>query len=316
MICPLALLRPLGLLGLAGTALLGCATESVPSVSATSCEFKRLSDIPVTMTGRLPVVRAEIDGGEADLVLDTGADRLMLTESAIGHLNVTADRHRTGVSQGMNGRAFSHPASIARLILGSVDLGRRDANVVPFNWPFATTAPDGFLSGSILFIFDLDIDIPHRLVTLYMPRNCPDGGPAWNVPFATLQAEPTVANHAQLAIPATLEGRDIRATIDTGAEVSVVSRGAASSAGIDESALERDGEIATQGFGSREASARVHRFGEFSVAGETFRSPTMAVADLPAGAGDMLLGEDWLHTHRIWLSYASRRVYVARPTIR
>jgi predicted aspartyl protease len=280
--------------------------------AAASCAVRRLDTLPVTMNGRLPTVHARIDGVDSDLVLDTGADRLLITEGAAAWLDLRIDPTRRGLSRGVNGDMVSRVAPIDRLILGSVDLGKREADIVPFQWPNGAKPLDGFLAGSILFIFDLDIDIPGRKVTLYYPRDCPGGAPPWPMPFTTLVAAPTMEGHAHLAIPATLEGQAVTATIDTGAETSVISRRVAARAGIDDAALARDPPIATYGFGPQATTLRLHRFNELRVGGERMIGRMMAVADLPEGAGDMLLGEDWLADHRVWLSFSSRRVYVAR----
>ncbi len=295
--------------------LAACASDPAP-LSPGTCEVRKLSELPVTMVGRLPVVPVKIDGIDARMVLDTGADRLLVTEAALPHLRLNADRHRPGFSRGVNGTTGSFAASVERLIVGTVDLGHRDADVLPFVWPTGITPPDGFLAGSILFIFDLDIDIPHRRVTLYYPRICPDGAAPWPLPSTTLEAEPTLAGHAHLAVQATLEGQAVTATIDTGAEISLVSRRTAAAVGVDEATLAKDTAITTLGFGTTPRTARLHRFNELRVGNELLIGRVMAVADIPDGAGDMLLGEDWLLGHRIWLSFASRRVYVARGTSR
>jgi predicted aspartyl protease len=295
--------------------LAACASDPAPLAPGT-CEVRKLSELPVTLVGRLPVVPVRIDGIEARMVLDTGADRLLVTEAALPRLHLSADRHRPGFSRGVNGTTSSFAASVERLILGSVDLGHRDADILPFVWPTGIVPPDGFLAGGILFIFDLDIDIPHRRVTLYYPRICPDGAAPWPVPSTALEAEPTMAGHAHLAVKATLEGREVSATIDTGAEISLVSRRTAALVGVDDAALAKDAAITTLGFGTTPRTARLHRFNELRVGGELLIGRVMAVADIPDGAGDMLLGEDWLLGHRIWLSFASRRVYVARSTTR
>ncbi len=59
-----------------------------------------------------------------------------------------------------------------------------------------------------------------------------------------------------------------------------------------------------------------------TIANEVFHDVTLSVREPAPLAGigsaaataDMLVGEDWLRTRRVWLSYASHRLYVA-PTI-
>jgi len=42
-------------------------------------------------------------------------------------------------------------------------------------------------------------------------------------------------------------------------------------------------------------------------------APTVAVTPLKLDDADLLMGTDVLMRERIWLSYATRRIYVARP---
>ncbi len=304
--------RALASILLVACCLAGCAGASGDG-RATSCEAIAVGVLPVRMAGRVPLVPARIDGVDAMLVLDTGADRLLLLEAALPRLKVAIDRHRTGRSSGITGTSQSFAATIENLSLGNAYLGRREADVVPFHWPRDDAAPDGFLAGSILFIFDLDIDMPARQVTLYRARTCPEGGPPWRMPYTALPAGPVSPGHAHLAIRVQVDGQDFTATIDSGAETSVISRDAAARLGVTDAMLARDRAIDTYGFGPADAKAvaRMHRFGQRRIGQRTEDRPVFAVTDLPAGAGDILLGEDWLLTHRVWLSYASGRVYIA-----
>jgi len=61
----------------------------------------------------------------------------------------------------------------------------------------------------------------------------------------------------------------------------------------------------------RVVQIRVHRFDSLRIAGETFNNWPILVGPLPGGT-DMLLGADYLRNHRMWLSYATSRVFVAK----
>jgi predicted aspartyl protease len=263
------------------------------------------------MSGNIPIVPAKIDGRPATLVFDTAADRLLLTEYAAQRLGLAEDRHGSGVSRGVNGSTISFTASIPRLSLGTIELPRQQADVVPFTWPSGVGPADGFLAGGIVFAYDLDIDLPHKRITLYRARACPDPSPPWPDPYLSIPAESTIAGHAYVTIDVTLEGRTVPATIDSGAETSVVSRRLANIVGVRDADLARDPPLTAYGFGPGQSTARLHRFNELRVGGEVLSGQTMAVTDLPDGSAGMLLGEDWLRRHRIWLSATARRVAIA-----
>ena len=59
--------------------------------------------------------------------------------------------------------------------------------------------------------------------------------------------------------------------------------------------------------------ARRHVFGEVQIGPERLKRLTMLVGGTMLGGGDMLLGLDYLTSRRVWLSYATRQLFVAAP---
>ena len=59
---------------------------------------------------------------------------------------------------------------------------------------------------------------------------------------------------------------------------------------------------------------RHHRFAELRVGPDTTRDPMLWIARVNVvPIVDMLLGADWLRSRRVWLSFATRQVFVAEP---
>jgi hypothetical protein len=57
---------------------------------------------------------------------------------------------------------------------------------------------------------------------------------------------------------------------------------------------------------------RLHRFSELRIGPDATRDPRIWVASVRVvPIVDMLLGVDWLQSRRVWLSYATRQVFVA-----
>jgi hypothetical protein len=81
--------------------------------------------------------------------------------------------------------------------------------------------------------------------------------------------------------------------------------------GLTPDVLARDPEGSVHGVGRFAVVTRRHRFGTLQVGAERIADPAIWAAPvhiLPII--DMLLGEDWLGRHRVWLSYATSRVFV------
>jgi hypothetical protein len=56
----------------------------------------------------------------------------------------------------------------------------------------------------------------------------------------------------------------------------------------------------------------LHRFGELHVGMDTTRDPMLWVAPVHVvPIVDMLLGADWLRSRRVWISFATKQIFVA-----
>jgi hypothetical protein len=59
--------------------------------------------------------------------------------------------------------------------------------------------------------------------------------------------------------------------------------------------------------------SRAHRFTQLDIDGEILRDPVIVVASLGLQDADLVLGADFLRSHRVWLSYRSQLIFVGRP---
>ena len=66
------------------------------------------------------------------------------------------------------------------------------------------------------------------------------------------------------------------------------------------------------GVGPAPVPMRRHRFVELRVGADTTRDPTLWVAAVRVvPIVDMLLGADWLSSRHVWLSFATKQMFVA-----
>ena len=67
-------------------------------------------------------------------------------------------------------------------------------------------------------------------------------------------------------------------------------------------------------FGPAPVPMHLHRFAELRVGPDVMRDPALWVASVRVvPIVDMLLGADWLQTRRVWLSFATKQIFVAEP---
>jgi hypothetical protein len=98
--------------------------------------------------------------------------------------------------------------------------------------------------------------------------------------------------------------------MDTGAQHTAISERLAERAGASAAAMADDPVITAHGASAEPLSVRVHRFRLLRIGPTELAGPVLPVVPLPEGLGGGLVGADFMAGRRIWLSYASLRVFV------
>jgi len=296
-------------------ALLLLAAAPAPD-SPEACTLQHRGEAAVTFDGASPLVRVAFDGKPATLLLDTGATNTLLTQDAVQRLGLQAKRVGTATLQGVGGDSTAAIMQVNRLQLGNVTL--TDQLVIVTSFPlrgYQGAAPDGLLGTSTLGQFDVDVDLPHGRLGLYAARNCVSGTPDWTQPHI-LKADDSYAPRPNLVyLQVLLDDTPIYAVVDTGASISFVDAKAAQAAGTTSEALREVKPDLVHGAAPQDATVRRHQFRSLTIGLENYNHPMLTIGDLGPGIGGMLLGVDYARTHRLWISYASRRVFVGERTV-
>jgi hypothetical protein len=219
---------------------------------------------------------------------------------------------------GIDRRPNADPRSLS---LGGVPLVRRtvkhDTSLTVAVLPLATPERqfiDGLLGRDFLSLFDLDLDVPARRLTLYHVDDCAGRFVPWSGDYAGIPI--AVPAEQAIIVSVTLDGRTLRALLDSGASSSLIAAPGIYKLGLDPAVLSTDpsGEIA--GLGSRVLTVHRHQFSGLQVGNQTVKSPSLWVEPIHLSPiADMLLGADWLATRRVWISFATRQLFVAAPRL-
>lgn len=259
-----------------------------------------------------PLVTLVLNGHPAHLMLDTGAERTTLTEDAARRLGLLADFHPSELVKGVGGNVRAGEVRPDLATAGGGKLPGIGFVVVPNSLPpVGDQTVDGLLGADMLGAYDIDLDIGHHLVRLYDPAACPTPSLPWRRDYDEVSAH--LSRHRHIAFPITLDGHKLTAFIDTGAQLSLLDAAATSQMGVTEAALGQDQPVQMQGVSAEVVTARQHRFGRMGLADAVLLAPTVAVMPLRLDDADLLMGADVLQRERIWLSYATQRIFVARP---
>jgi len=286
------------------------ALLTVPAVARGQCRSEHSADIPIKMAQGLPLVSVIAGGHETTLIIDTGAELTMLSDAAAQRRGLRPHRAYPRTMSGLNGAVVAESADVS-LTAGGVALSNFGVLVGSVSLPaLAGTTPDGLLGADILSNFEADLDIPHGVLHLYRGDSCASVEPTWAQNYAAIAANRSL--HNRLFFPVMVDGHRLAAIFDTGAQHSIIDQRSARAVGVDGEVLKRDPAATFHGITGPAAPTHVHRFGRLVVGDETLANPLLIVGKLDLEDANLILGMDYLRSHRVWLSYGSHRVFVAR----
>ena len=286
--------------------------------ASAACVVQPLAGVPVDPVGTTLLVPVVVNGIEGSFILDTGAGRTVVTPEAVARFGLALDEWTSTTMRGVGGVERRRNANPRSLTLGGIALKRRslaeDSTLRAATLPRASAGGrtiDGLLGRDFLSVFDLMLDIRHRVLALYDVRDCSGRFLPWTGDYVSVPVEnPT---ESALIVPIELDGVKLRALLDSGAGSTVVAAPGMARLGLTAEALAGDPVHTITGMGPNSVAMRRHRFGHLKIGTETFSAPVFLVGPIQlTPVADLLLGADWLMPRRVWISYATRQLFVAR----
>jgi hypothetical protein len=299
--------------------LIVCVCLFGPTQARGECLVSERATVTLTVTGGIITVPVEVNNVTASFILDTGAQRSVVTEAAIARLGLARDQWVSTTMSGIGGvnrRANADPRS---LTLGGVPLVRHTLNhdtsltvgILPLSGR-AGPPIDGLLGRDYLSEFDLDLDLATRQLALYQPRGCTGRFLPWAGDYAAVPV--SNPSESALVIPVLLDGASLSALLDSGASSSLLAAPGMFRLGMGVADLAGDPSAPVSGLGTHTVVMHRHQFRSLRVGAQTVDAPLIWVAPVRLSPiVDMLLGADWLAGRRVWISYATRQVFVAAP---
>jgi predicted aspartyl protease len=292
-------------------ALMLAHTVGAAAAAGQDCRPAREAVLAVTPMGNVPIVTVRINGAAATFLLDTGAERTVLTAAAAKRLGVEPHYEYARRMRSLDSAVASGDATLRTLDLGGMALRDFRVLVGSVSLPMLAGKPlDGLLGADFFTSFEVDLDLEHRRVILYEPPPCPIGAPAWNAPYATVAANRSL--HDRLFFSVSLDGHKLAALIDTGAQLTALDADSAAALGVTGAALARDPVATLRGAAAEMVKSHVHRFAELEIDGEMLRDQVIVVTRLGLQDADLVLGADFLRWQRVWLSYKSHLIFLER----
>ncbi len=272
------------------------------------------ADIPIESGQRLLIASLTVDGKPARGILDTGAQGSAVTDALVTRLGLLSDPRNGSLVSGVGGEGMPQDDALVRQFeLAGFDPSNGHYPVIGLPAGAAPgSEPLGALVGAdVLSHFDIEIDLPHDKLVLYDRDRCTAPLPDWPGPVTEVPLSITWTGRPKLTVK--LDGHDIDALLDSGATQTVVDLPAAEKLGLSWDVLKK--EPGSEGFGAAGVNfQRVpHTFQMLDIGGEAIPVPRLEVLDRSLREADMLLGLDWMRTHRVFISYRHHRLFIARP---
>jgi predicted aspartyl protease len=288
-----------------------CATEPPPHVTALPaqpCRPAKRVESKLGEARNFLLLRATLDGRPATLLLDTGAETSTLTPRAVAALHLRRDTAHGRTLAGVAGSVRADTVRVRDVALAGIVVARAQDMAIGELPSLEGLDPPvaGLLGADVLARFDMDLDAPAGRLALYAPGGC-----AGYLPWPGAAPLPLQKTRSGLAfVDAEVDGRRVRALLDTGARTSLLTRDAARALGVTARVLAGDEARTGSGVGNASLSLRRHRFATFGLPGALEHDATVNVADLPLPGVEMLLGADFLGRREVWIAYASGRLFL------
>ena len=302
------------MLGIASRAITGVAALLIgfgagAAPGSAACTAAPMGRVAVRIVDRTPFVTASANGKPVILILDTGAQRTILTPAAAERINGETPRVEfSRQMRGIGNTTETREVELRSFSVGSVAIPTRWVRVAPITVSRPAMSVDGVLGIDTLGQFDIDFDLSHDRMLLYAGKSC-DGPPSdWPRSYATIRAVGYPGAHLQISVE--LNGRRVTALLDTGAQRTTIAAKAAEAIGITEAMLAGGRSIMVRGAAGEQVSSHIHRFPQLKIGDLVIRDPEIVVANVNLRAADMVVGMDLLGTRRFWLSHGARQIFL------
>src|SRR4051794_27744334 len=143
-----ALSRPLA--GIALLLLGACVQDE-------NCTLEKWAELPVRLYRNVPLVRVIVNRKPALLVLDTGAQRTLITSAAAARLGIERGQKAT-VMRGIGGATVNWETKPNSFSFAAIGVDAMSVMVAPISLPsIQGIQPDGLLGADVLAALDVEI---------------------------------------------------------------------------------------------------------------------------------------------------------------
>lgn len=269
-----------------------------------------VSQLPLTMQGLRPLLTTKVNGSETRFMVDSGAFYSLITPAAVARLNLRTEPlpERITIS-GANGAANASLTTVKVFTIAGVDV--RNIQFIVTGGTIGAEAA-GVIGQNILGLFDVEYDLANGAMRLGRPKGCGRMAMAYwakDKPFIEVPMEARLGLTSHAIVPVSVNGVKLRAMLDTGADTSVIALGAARRAGIRPNGAGVEAGGLSGGIGSRAIRTWTAPVQSFEIGGLKVMRTKIQIGDVDLGTADMLLGDDFFLSNRVYVANSQNKIY-------
>lgn len=301
---------------------LGCiaalaAFSMSTAMAAGHCTLQTIATWPVDLQGPRPIVSAQINGVKARFLLDTGDFYNLIWRNAATRYQLPVIPLPGGPIYVENSAGITSTAEVATIkSFEFPGLPPSKAQFLVVNG--LSDDPAGLIGQNLLKISDVEYDLANGIARFFKPIDC-SGQPlaywAVSTPYTSVRLHNMDVTDNHLAATAMVNGTPMIVWLDTGATRSLLSLQAAERLGITPTSPG----VTPLGAGGAIGNMWIAPVESFELGGEKIEHAHLLIGrfapEKPYGYvgleefPDMLLGEDFFLSHRIYVAYSQNRIY-------
>jgi predicted aspartyl protease len=276
------------------------------------CQLQEIASLDLTIapSGGYISVPGDIDGRSGNFLVDTGGFTEVLSESVASEIGIPSKRGN-GWMGVFGGIRLTHYVVAQKFKLGNL-VGERRTFILAPQSAFPSDVI-GMIGPATLTNYDVEFDFANAKMNLFRPGDCSDHAIYWtHDPAAAVTIDVNESRH--MTIPVSMNGRTIKATIDTGAGRSAMDiASAAYLLGVDEDdpQFKSKGNLVINGKSGMEGYKV--KFPPLTFEGIAVTNPDIEVFDnahMDTDGHWMILGMDVLRNLHMYIAYQKRLLFL------
>jgi len=267
------------------------------------------------------ILDGHINGKKAGIFVDTGAWTSLIQRAAAIRLGLERTPARGWIVRGVGGETMAELATIDELRIGEAT--RRGWRVLVAGEHDLGRDISLILGDDFFEQVDVEFDIPHSAIRLFQPQGCDGVSIAYWAKSGA--GEVGIEPGTRIFVRVTIDGHPVRAMLDSGAGRSALALPVARAIGRTPDSPDVQPAGCSAGIGKDLVDSWIAPFETFTIGDETIRNPRLYLTELWKDSStrtgsrldpgrseepaEMLLGFDFLKTHRVLVSRSQRKLY-------